>query len=270
MSFRLFVPYLIFIVLGLTILLLPFAIGARSNKLQSKLAVAAMGLSILVMAGNRVLYLKTAFDIVKEQEPQKKMLQPVVFPAGYVYMSIEDLGDFRLDRWHNVIDDESKELLGDSSRRPGLVFIDPSDNLPVAVELDTKRFLLEGTARTPSLASSYYANQLIANSETSKKALRCLPNIGMPGWLALLEIILLWYGVVAFEYVKANQVRSAIDFLVFIPSALVYFSPFIVGSKKHCRGGSMNFCLNLFLGWTILGWLFVWYRVYQDLKSRSN
>jgi hypothetical protein len=49
---------------------------------------------------------------------------------------------------------------------------------------------------------------------------------------------------------------SAISFLLFLAlSAAVYFLPAIVAWKRNHRNTAAIFALNLFLGWTLIGWV---------------
>ena len=43
--------------------------------------------------------------------------------------------------------------------------------------------------------------------------------------------------------------------LVFGGSLFFYFLPAIVAGSRHHRNGAAIFCLNLFLGWSLIGWV---------------
>lgn len=38
-------------------------------------------------------------------------------------------------------------------------------------------------------------------------------------------------------------------------SLAIYFLPWFIALGRHCRNTVAIFCLNLFLGWTLLGWV---------------
>ncbi len=172
------------------------------------------------------------------------------------------LGDYRLDRWHNSFGDRNETILAAEEKRAGEVFIDPSDQLPVAVKLDGQMFLLEGAARKKPVRSKSFQPEFIKLQKRSNNF--CL------GWLICVELIVLLSGVAAYQSAKLHDKLSLQAALFFIPAAILYLFPFILGSYKRCRQGDINFAINLFAGWTIVGWLLVLYRVWQDIKKRRS
>lgn len=65
-------------------------------------------------------------------------------------------------------------------------------------------------------------------------------------------------------------------FLLFVIAAIVYFLPTVIGLARHKQNAMAIFALNLFLGWTLLGWVvaIVWAltvdRAVVDLASPSR
>jgi hypothetical protein len=57
----------------------------------------------------------------------------------------------------------------------------------------------------------------------------------------------------AWTLIQAIAGPLAIGTLIFIASAVIYFLPAIVGRNR--RNAMPIFLLNLFLGWTLLGWV---------------
>jgi len=53
--------------------------------------------------------------------------------------------------------------------------------------------------------------------------------------------------------VAANDDGAASVWIIVLAGAVLYFLPFIIARKKH-NSGSV-FVVNLFLGWTIIGWI---------------
>jgi hypothetical protein len=51
-------------------------------------------------------------------------------------------------------------------------------------------------------------------------------------------------------------------------SIILYFLPFIVAHARRHRQTLAIFCLNLFLGWTLLGWVIA--LVWACLKEKSH
>jgi hypothetical protein len=58
--------------------------------------------------------------------------------------------------------------------------------------------------------------------------------------------------------------------ILFIPFCVIYFLPAIVAGRRRHPNGAAIFLLNLFLGWTILGWVMalVWAAIHIDEQSR--
>lgn len=45
------------------------------------------------------------------------------------------------------------------------------------------------------------------------------------------------------------------SFIIFMICALIYFLPGIIATSRHHKNSTGVFILNLFLGWTFLGWV---------------
>jgi hypothetical protein len=48
---------------------------------------------------------------------------------------------------------------------------------------------------------------------------------------------------------------SVVGILGFIISLVIYFVPTIIAVARHHRSALGIFLLNLFLGWTVIGWI---------------
>jgi hypothetical protein len=238
-------------------------VALRPALFMAAVQAGFVGICMLGLSVNRILYLHAADSIIASASGQETMMMPVVIAPSLVYISIDGFGDFRLDRWHNSFNDASTNLLNMRNMRAGRVFVDPSDSLPVAVNLDGQIFLLEGAARKRPLLASKVDPQFLAEAEVKARA------TGIRGWAVVLQLIVFFGAAAAFEYAKVGNNHGAIQSVLFIPAAIVYMLPFLLGSFKRCRGGDLNFVLNLFAGWTFLVWLFVCYRVWSDLQSRK-
>lgn len=44
-------------------------------------------------------------------------------------------------------------------------------------------------------------------------------------------------------------------FLIIVGAIILYFIPTIVGSSREVKNQNSVFVVNLFLGWTLLGWV---------------
>jgi uncharacterized membrane protein len=58
--------------------------------------------------------------------------------------------------------------------------------------------------------------------------------------------------------------------ILLIVILLIYFLPSIIGGKK--KNANAIFLLNLFLGWTLIGWVIalVWAATYEKPSSSSS
>jgi hypothetical protein len=47
---------------------------------------------------------------------------------------------------------------------------------------------------------------------------------------------------------------------------LLYLLPSLIAGARHHKNGAPIFALNLFMGWTVIGWAaaFIWALTYQD------
>jgi hypothetical protein len=47
---------------------------------------------------------------------------------------------------------------------------------------------------------------------------------------------------------------------------LLYLLPSLIAGARHHKNGAPIFALNLFMGWTVIGWVaaFIWALTYQD------
>jgi len=65
----------------------------------------------------------------------------------------------------------------------------------------------------------------------------------------------------------ADDIRSAI--VVFI-AAVIYLAPSIVARQRHAPNTASVAVVNVFLGWTVIGWAVALAMAYRDPKLRED
>jgi hypothetical protein len=88
---QIYYPYIVLVFVGVAVIGLGAAAAEREAVISLCLPGLLTGLAMILLAVNRLLYLRAANAVILNEKAQLRTMCPIAVGFGLIYMSIDDL-----------------------------------------------------------------------------------------------------------------------------------------------------------------------------------